>query len=42
MLIDCNINNDQLGMCMYTNKFPNLVYLDYDANILHTLSGYNI
>jgi GR25 family glycosyltransferase involved in LPS biosynthesis len=39
-IIDNNINDDQLGLCMYTNNFPHLVHLDYDANILHTLSGY--
>jgi hypothetical protein len=39
-IIDNNIVDDQLGLCMYANKFPHLVYLDYEANILHTLSSY--
>ena len=39
-ILDNNIRDDQLGFSMYTNKFPDLVHLDYDAYILHTMSSY--
>jgi GR25 family glycosyltransferase involved in LPS biosynthesis len=39
-MIDNNINDDQLGLSMYTNKFPHLVHLDYEATFLHTLTSY--
>jgi len=29
-------NDDQLGLSNYANNFPQLVYLDFDANLLHT------
>jgi len=39
-LIDNNFEDDQLGFCNYANQFPELVYLDYDANFLHTSTGF--
>jgi GR25 family glycosyltransferase involved in LPS biosynthesis len=39
-IIDNNFNDDQLGFCNYTNKFPDLVYFDYEANILHTSTSF--
>ena len=39
-IIDNNFNDDQLGFCNYTNKFPHLVHLDYEANILHTSTSF--
>jgi hypothetical protein len=39
-IVDNNFNDDQLGFCNYTNKFPDLVYLDYEANILHTSTSF--
>jgi hypothetical protein len=39
-IIDNNFNDDQLGFCNYTNKFPYLVHLDYEANILHTSTSF--
>ena len=39
-IIDNNFNDDQLGFYNYTNKFPDLVYLDYEANILHTSTSF--
>ena len=38
-ILDNNITDDQLGFSMYTNKFPELIHLDYDANFVHTISG---
>lgn len=35
-IIEQNINDDQLGFSEYTNNFPELVSLDYNAKILHT------
>jgi hypothetical protein len=39
-IIDNNFNDDQLGFCKYTNKFPDLVHLDYEATILHTSTSF--
>ena len=39
-IIDNNFKDDQLGLSMYTNTFPHLVHLDYEAIFLHTLTGY--
>lgn len=39
-ILDNNYTDDQLGFANYTNNFPELVYLDYDANILHTSTGF--
>jgi hypothetical protein len=39
-IIDNNFNDDQLGFCNYTNKFPDLVHLDYEATILHTSTSF--
>jgi GR25 family glycosyltransferase involved in LPS biosynthesis len=39
-IIDNNFNDDQFGFCKYTNKFPHLVHLDYEANILHTSTSF--
>lgn len=39
-IIDNNIHDDQLGFCKYTNQFPNLVYLDIEAIILHTTTSF--
>lgn len=33
-----NFKDDQLGFAHYTNNFPQLVHLDYEAKILHTSS----
>jgi GR25 family glycosyltransferase involved in LPS biosynthesis len=38
-ILDNNITDDQLGFSMYTNKFPDLVHLDYDAFVLHTMTS---
>ena len=35
-IIDNNYNDDQLGFANYSNNFPQLVHLDYNADILHT------
>lgn len=35
-LIKNNFNDDQLGFCEYTNKFPQNIYLDYNAELIHT------
>jgi GR25 family glycosyltransferase involved in LPS biosynthesis len=39
-ILDNNITDDQLGFSMYTNKFPDLVHLDYDAYFVHTMTTY--
>lgn len=39
-ILDNNYNDDQLGFAEYTNQFPELIYLDYEANILHTSGGF--
>lgn len=39
-LIDNNFSDDQLGFANYANKFPELVYLDYDATYLHTSTSF--
>lgn len=39
-IIDNNFNDDQLGLSNYTNQFPHLVHLDYEANILHTSTSF--
>lgn len=39
-IFDNNYNDDQLGLANYTNKYPELVHLDYEANILHTSTGF--
>ena len=39
-IIDNNFTDDQLGFANYTNNFPELVHLDYDATILHTTTGF--
>lgn len=38
--IDNNYNDDQLALAEYTNKFPEQIYLDYDANFLHTSTAF--
>ena len=35
-----NFVDDQLGLATYTNTFPEKVYLDYKAEILHTTSSF--
>jgi hypothetical protein len=35
-IIQHNYTDDQLGFCEYTNQFPQNIYLDFDANWLHT------
>lgn len=35
-IIKNNFNDDQLGFCEYTNKFPQNIYLDYNAELIHT------
>lgn len=39
-IIDNNYTDDQLGFANYTNNYSELVYLDYEANILHTSTGF--
>jgi GR25 family glycosyltransferase involved in LPS biosynthesis len=39
-IIENSFSDDQLGFCKFTNKFPELVYLDYDAQFLHTSTGF--
>ena len=39
-LIDNNYNDDQLGISKYTNNFPHLIHLDYEAKILHTSGAF--
>jgi hypothetical protein len=39
-IIDNNYEDDQLGFANYSNTYPERVYLDYDANILHTSTGF--
>lgn len=39
-IIDHHFTDDQFGFSKYTNKFPNLVYLDYESTILHTSTSY--
>ncbi|MFY7728210.1 MAG: hypothetical protein ACOVRN_01690 [Flavobacterium sp.] len=38
-ILDNNYTDDQLGMSNYTNIFPDRVYLDCSASILHTSTG---
>lgn len=40
-IINNNYVDDQLGVSMYINEYPNKIYLDYDAEILHT-SGHGV
>ncbi len=35
-IIDNNYQDDQLGVCDYINKYPELIHLDYDACFFHT------
>jgi len=35
-IIKNNFDDDQLGFCEYTNKFPQNIYLDYNAELIHT------
>ena len=35
-IIKNNFDDDQLGFCEYTNKFPQNIYLDYNAEMIHT------
>lgn len=37
-ILDNNYVDDQLGFACYINKFPQLIYLDYNADFLHTSS----
>jgi hypothetical protein len=39
-VLDNNYNDDQLGFANYTNNYPELVHLDYEARILHTSTGF--
>jgi len=39
-ILDNNYVDDQLGFANYANHFPQLMFLDYDANILHTSTGF--
>lgn len=39
-IIDNNYNDDQLGFSEYTNKYPDLVYLDHDVKFLHTSTSF--
>jgi hypothetical protein len=39
-IIDNNFNDDQLGFSKYTNQYPELVYLDYEAKYIHTSTGF--
>lgn len=39
-MIENNYEDDQLGMSKYTNQYPNLVHLDYQATILHTSTAF--
>lgn len=35
-IIKNNFDDDQLGFCEYTNNFPQNIYLDYNAELIHT------
>jgi hypothetical protein len=35
-IISKNYSDDQLAFAEYSNIFPNLIHLDYEASILHT------
>lgn len=39
-IIDNKFTDDQLGFSIYTNTFPQLVHLDFNANVIHTSCGY--
>ena len=39
-ILDNHYKDDQLGFSMYTNEFPEYVYLDYDAKYIHTSGGF--
>jgi hypothetical protein len=39
-ILDNNYNDDQLGFANYTNKYPELIYLDYNIKFLHTSTGF--
>ena len=39
-ILDNNYSDDQLGFANYTNKYPELVYLDYNIQFLHTSTGF--
>lgn len=39
-IIDNNFKDDQLGFVEYTDTFPQMVYLDYEAKYLHTTTAF--
>lgn len=38
-ILENNYKDDQLGVCNYVNRFPEKVYMDIHAEILHTTTG---
>lgn len=39
-IIKKDIPDDQLAIAMYTNMFPERIYLDYDAKLFHTTTAF--
>ena len=39
-ILDNNYVDDQLGIACYINKFPQLIYLDYNADFLHSSTSF--